>query len=80
MQLIIFGCTSNDVARIVDVSSEAVQLAVSDHGRVKGTILMTILVVSVLPETCTLIVYLTAGSAVEGLKKGHVKLEFTPVQ
>ena len=56
----------------VDRPYGAVQLAVSNHGHVMEVSRI------VLPETCALIVNLTADSAVEGLKKGHVKwLQFT---
>ena len=78
MQLIVFVGASVDPSFIADIPSGAVQLELSNHGRIKVRIRITIIV---LPETCALIVYLTAGSAVEGLKKGHVKwFEFTPVQ
>ena len=65
MQLIVFVGFSVDISFTVDIPSGAVQLAVSDHGHV-----MDVITNIVLPETCALIVNLTADSAVERLKEG----------
>ena len=57
---------SEDVATD-DVPPWAVQLAVPGHGSVIGS--RTVIVI-VFPETCTSVVNLTAGSAVEKLNQG----------
>ena len=83
MHLIVFVGKSLDASITVDQPSGAVQLALSNHGRIIGRAINGIVsdkIIIICLEICALIDNLTTGSAVEGLKEVQVKwLEFTPV-